>query len=310
MASVTSSQGTTRRRRRFRRWLARGLAIVGAGILAMLAFTFLWVADIRPSELRGGITAEAEERGQALLAQLERSHGGESWRRHRSVEVDLTDEWIGLMGAFMNPFEIPAQRLRIQTQIGSWTSRMKLVDGPDAGDIWGVQDMNRYYASEDAPADFDPSHELSLLLPASFLVPTFQYFYEFAFRIGTAGIVAHAGEAERGGETYDRVFATWGQAEGHRGADQYLLWINKRTGHVDRIEYTIREVASSFLGASEYSAFRELEGVVVPGRIVVKAVFPTGSETTLHEMSFGAPRFDTVDVGELRPDPARAPATK
>ena len=44
------------------------------------------------------------------------------------------------------------------------------------------------------------------------------------------------------------------QAEGHRGVDQYVLWINKHTGQVDRAEYTIRELASSFLGASEYSA--------------------------------------------------------
>ncbi len=307
---MTSSEGTRRRRRRILRWLGRGLAAAGAGMLAMMAFTFLWVADIQPRELRGGITEEAERRGRALLAQLERSHGGEAWRRHRSVEVDLTDRWIGLMGAFMNPFEIPTQSLHIQTQIGSWTSRMKLVDGPNAGDTWGIQDINVYYASEDGVAAFDPSHELSLVLPAGFLVATFQYFYEFVFRIGTAGIVAHAGEAERGGETYDRVFATWGQAEGHRGVDQYVLWINKRTGHVDRIEYTIRELASSLLGASEFSDFREVDGVVVPGRIAIKAVFPTGGETMLHEMSFGAPRFDTVEVGELRPDPTRAPGTK
>ena len=155
-----------------------------------------------------------------------------------------------------------------------------------------------------------PFARAQLAAPGGLLVPTYQYFYELAFRIGTAEIVAYAGEAERGGETYDRVFATWGHAEGHRGVDQYVLWINKRTGHVDRVEYTIREMASSALGASEYSEFREVDGVSVPGRIEIKAVFPIGGEMTLHEMSFGPPRFDTVEVGELRPDPTRAPAVK
>ena len=65
---MTSSEGTRRRRRRILRWLGRGLAAAGAGMLAMMAFTFLWVADIQPRELRGGITEEAEERGRALLA--------------------------------------------------------------------------------------------------------------------------------------------------------------------------------------------------------------------------------------------------
>ena len=78
--NVTTPETTTRRRRPIPRWLARGLVAAAAAMLAMTAFTFLWVADIRPPELRGGITAEAEARGRALLAQLERNHGGEAWR--------------------------------------------------------------------------------------------------------------------------------------------------------------------------------------------------------------------------------------
>ena len=39
-------------------------------------------------------------------------------------------------------------------------------------------------------------------------------------------------------------------------------------------------------------------------------VFRGGGETTVNELSFGVPSFDTVAVDDLRPEPERAPSAK
>ena len=80
--------------RRIARYLV--VAVVVGGVL-IAAFTFGYVADIRPDTVRDGISEDEAARGRQLVADVARRHGAEAWRTPETLEVDVTDEWIGLM---------------------------------------------------------------------------------------------------------------------------------------------------------------------------------------------------------------------
>ncbi|MEE8148319.1 MAG: hypothetical protein V3T24_11985 [Longimicrobiales bacterium] len=300
---------TTHRRgwRRIAAWTTAVFVSLGA---LTVAFTFGWLADIRPNAVRDGISEQEEVRGRELLAELARSHGLDRWHSHESLQVEMSDTWFGPIGLAMNPWAVQSQEIRLGVQVGSWTTRMELMNGPNAGDVWGVQDMNAYFARGDGPAEFDPDPDISVAMPADFLAPTFQYFFELPLRIESASVVAWAGEAERDGQQYDLVYATWGSPEPQRHIDQYLIWINRETGRADRVEHTIRDLASSGMGAIVYSGHQERDGVHFPRRGEAVVVFPGGASASLHVMIWQEPRFDAVALSELRPDPERVARRK
>ena len=70
-----------------RKWLIRGLIVVG--FVGLVALLFLWtvvgrVSDLRPQAIKSGISPEAERRGLALIAEMEKALGGYAkWRAKR-----------------------------------------------------------------------------------------------------------------------------------------------------------------------------------------------------------------------------------
>jgi hypothetical protein len=125
---------------------------------------------------------------------------------------------------------------------------------------------------------------------------------ESAFRLGTAAIVADIGEARDGGETYDRVFATWGSVEAHMEHDQYIVWVNRDSGLIDRFEYTVRDFGGVAAGVTHYSDYRRIDGVMIPHRLSIRLVMPGGLESEAHVLEIENAAWDTVDRGILLPN--------
>ncbi|MCA9554171.1 MAG: hypothetical protein KC933_29320 [Myxococcales bacterium] len=269
--------------------------IILGGLLAAvggLAFASTRLADITPDEVAGGVADDRAARGRALLEALAQTHGEAVWHAHRTLHFEGTDEWLGTMGSLNNPFHVPKQALRGIIATSEWTASFELANGPDQGTRWGIVRNEVYVQRPDRPIESPPAEDLSPMIPASFLVPTLRYFVMLPLEIPSAAIVAALEPVQEDGRTFDRVYATWGSVEANPRYDQYILWIDHATGRLDRVEYTVREIMAGARGIARYEAYDEVDGALVPTRIRIHAVLPTGHPTPLHTMTFTGPRFE------------------
>jgi hypothetical protein len=303
-----------------RRWLARlgrGLAwVVGAVALFALLYALLPWADLRSLQVRAaGSDPGAAERGRELLRAVAEAHGLAALGDHRTMEVVAEDRW-----AKASPWwPAPRQRLRAQRLLGSFDSRVELLDGPGAGQIWGLQSWTPYRAvgggAPQALAE-DPA--------ITFYLTSLHYFDELPFRLLGAETVIEAGTGRLGDREYRRVFATWGGALPHRGADHYELWIDPATRRLAKATYTVREAAGfaeaalrplyrlAGVGTIHFDDYREVDGVLVAFSQAVTIGGPEQvrgppEEAALHRLTVESVAFDVVAPEALAPLPGLPP---
>jgi len=299
----------------------RPLRLAGCGLAAIAVGGGGWLAsagwaDLRTEVIRErGASPELAARGRHLLQEAARAHGIAAFRGRTTIEEVATDTWRP-DGPWWpaNP-----QRFRAQRRLGSFTSRVELLDGPLRGEIWGIQSWAAYKRTSHSAPRFASDRAIE------FYLPTLQYFDELPFRLLDAPLVLYAGEGTYLGRRYERVFVTWGSPEPHGEHDQYLLWIRPETKLVDAARYTLRDAValSSPLmrplmktfgaGTIHYRQYRSVDGVMVAFEQTVTLEPPENTrapleEDRLHRLVIEAARFDTVDVAELTPDGSRPEA--
>lgn len=279
------------------------------------------LADLRPEGL-DEISPQVAQRGRSLLHAAWQRQGGDAWRRHSTLSMTGTDLWRepGPWWPHQN------QRVRLLQLLGTFTSRAELLDGPEAGAVWGLQSWRPYKISPggDGPGGDGPAF-LDSDPPIEFYLPTLQYFNELPFRLADAPIVADLGPADLHGITYDRVFVTWGSPEPAAEVDHYVLWIDRASGLVTKAHYTVRDAATmpfvpeeqrlimraGAAGTIHFSDFRTVGGVELPFRHVVTLFGPAQSapnpgETPgwVHILEVEEAVFGSDVASGLLPDPS------
>lgn len=283
-----------------RPWGNGRIALAGLG-LAVIAW-FLEAArapgDIRPRVLRSGIpTSEAQRGGRERLAEAAARHGFECWKKHKALEFVGTDEWAGLGGS-LSWWPHPKQAIKMISALGSFTSRVDLLDGPAAGEVWGIQSWRAYKIQ---PGDSRLKWVSNRAI--EFYLPTLQYFAELPFRLLSATHVAYAGETGYRGRRYDVVFATWGAFTPNSKYDQYQVWISRDSGLMEIVHYTIREGAPSFAaGTMFYEDFRPVASMMIPFKQTVTATRPEQSRHPLDENFFHQLRLQSARMLDKEPE--------
>ena len=270
------------------------------------------LSDLRdPEVLRA--TESDRARGRRLLEAAAERQGLAVWRRHHVLEVVGVDRWPE-QGPWWPQVD---QRVSLQQLLGTFTSRARLLDGPRSGQIWGVQSWRSYQRANDKALASTPAERD---LTATFYLPTLQYFNELAFRLLSASLIVDAGERFLGGRAYDRVFVSWGTSQAREEADQYVLWIGKASGLVEKAHYTVRDVVdlpfvpaeqhdavrAGSAGTIHFEAFRDVGGVQIPFIQTVTLFGPEQVEAPLdqrfvHRFEVESASFDTVGVETLLP---------
>lgn len=287
--------------------------VIYPAMLTMLLSALFWltgcsISDLRDEQLKSqGISEHATQQGRQLLHDAAQKHGLNAWRAFTTSEAVFTDTWAGLMGKVMTHWPEAAQQAKMQAIVNTFTSRVELLDGEKKGEIWGIQAWAEYkQENAQAAAQFAPDDHIR------FYLPTLQYFIELPFRALTAEYAAYMGEREYRGNTYDLVFITWGAPEPHMAADQYVIWINRSTGLIDLVHYTVRDAFRFVTGTMHYQDYREIQGVQVPFKQTVTmggpgdAEFPL-DENYMHQIILQQFSFDAVPRAAPLPDPQREP---
>lgn len=271
------------------------------------------LADIRPDALKQqGYSAANQAAGRELLRTAMQAHGLSRYTKLDTISLTIKDTWYGI-GTWATPYSANPQRYRHDLIPGTFSSRITLLDGPDAGKIMGMQNWRTFQApTTDAAIQFQENDDIY------FLLPTLQYFAEFAFRIDAAGLISSAGTIQHGGRLYDLVFATWGDGQPGTDADQYLIWIDRETRLIAKLRYTVRESARFLSGTMHYQDYRPVQpgkgALLFPFRQTVALSPPEEIQTeaelrddALHEMLIESVELDARPRAEILGDP-NAPA--
>ena len=247
-----------------------------ACLLASIASTGC-LASIRPptSDPIPGPLLEA--RGRERLSAAARAHGREAWSQTRSLSYRMTDAWQGLLGALGNPWPESMVDVRMELRTGTFDARATFMTGDEAGTTWGMQSWRPYEVRPGgAPRITDDGD-------TRFILAAIQYLLEFPFRASAAPLVADAGSTEVDGRAYDLVFVTWGSWDAHADADQYVVYIARESGRVEKISYTIREFARFATGTIHFSEFRDAGGgLLVPTVQVITGAADDSADDHIH----------------------------
>lgn len=267
-------------------WTAGALGLVLLLAVIALVVTGGPLADLRPPEITVDPQSERETRGRALLDEAWRAAGGERTLAHQRARFELRDEWLGISTLF-NPWPDDDQRMQIELRTHTFDSQVEFLDGPEEGTTWGITEGSGWIERDGQRTSSDDTNLL-------FMLPTVHYFMEISQRLTEASIARWAGERTIDGRTYDVVFATWRTVEAHDEEDQYLVFIDRATGRIGKVQYTVREIARFVVGTCHLGDQREVDGVWIPHRMSVTSEPTDSPEDYMHRMSVS--EFTWVDI--------------
>jgi hypothetical protein len=243
--------------------------------------------DLRPD------TLGAEEGARERLVAAAEAHGGlAAWEAKSTTELVLRDTWRGLPRLF-NPWPSDEVRVHLAQRAHTFDSVATFLDA-DQGLVWGIEGGQAWRQRDGGAREAVDDADIT------FMLPTAQYFVEMPFRLLEAELFRDAGPEEIDGVVYDRVFLTWRSLEPNADFDQYVVYLDRDTGRIAKVAYTVREVFSQAAGFAHFDDLRQIDGIWIPHRMTIGSPGAPEAEW-FHVMTIDALRFDSLgaDLGPL-----------
>jgi hypothetical protein len=236
-------------------------------------------------------------KGKAIMQQIQKTYRADLCRLQKTMTVTYADHWPGFFTRLMAmPWHKNDQKVKFEMVLATDDARLEFAEDPKAGEVWGIQHWAQYKMLKGEPVKFKKDSDIW------FWLPTYSYFTQLAYRIGEAELIAFAGEDTMNGTQYNKVFATWGTAEPNGKIDQYIIWVNKQTGYIDLVEYTIRDMQKFMKGKLYYADHRLIDGIPVAHRQSAGDVFNGGD--VVHQAELTSVELSSkIDTTYFYPDP-------
>ncbi len=263
------------------------------------------IADLRTSLIKNEpATEENIQHGKNILEKAWIAQGFDKFEQHSVYTFRGTDNWQGIMGKMGKLWPDSQTTMSFKYEVGTFNGQIQFEDGKRAGDIVGFQNWNYYEATNGGEPIFQETDKR-----IGFGLPAFQYFTEMISRLRKAPIIRYAGENEMRNQKYDLVFCTWNAEKPHDEADQYVAWVNKNTGILDFVQFTIRENYlrapgyKSMYGGIEFSDLREIDGSLVAfEQSIYMLGLKNNKEKYLHQLTISDFEFDNFNEQYLEID--------
>lgn len=240
----------------------------------------------------------APDKAKQLMMEMGEAHGVAEWKKLKTYTAIFEEEFYGKLGERSSPYPETKMEFKLQYIPGTFDGRMIFNSSEKKGEIWGIQSWKTYTSFEQ---DLDLNDRITeeKHKDAYFWIPTYQYFIEFPYRIQEANALAFAGEETIEGKACYGIIASWGKVKPQMKTDQYLIWIEKDTKRIRKLEYTIREITSFIKGAAILKDYKDYNGILLPSVMSVESNLV--KEGYLHEMRIKSFEANTVKQTDLRP---------
>ncbi|MEO0604831.1 MAG: hypothetical protein AAF211_25590, partial [Myxococcota bacterium] len=255
------------------------------------------LVDIRPDALKGEIDPAVQEDGARRFRALLDVHGGmETWEGLASVETTFRDEWTNWLFFQVTPYAENNQRASLTSNLhGFPDSRIEFLEGEGTGEVWTAKGTTivreRDGETERTQAWGDAFFAVFVQNP-EFMIAT-------PFRLATADKYAYVGTRSWKGTDHDVVMLSWGDFAPQERVDQWLLYIDPRTGRLAATEFTVRMSGGSQTGFYHFHDYTVTDGLLLAH--AMDAYLDKDDETPVHRY-----RFDDFTFTPAAPPPATA----
>ena len=274
--------------------------ILGGFILLLIIivtyFYFLGTVDLRTETAKNNPN---EKLAKALLKEMGTAHGISNWENINTYSAEFEDIFFGTIGANSHGYTEDSVRFLLKYIPKTFDGKLEFLSGENTGVAWGIQSWKSYVTAPSQNNKFVNNNDIT------FWLPTYQYFIEFPLRIQNANSFAYAGEAKIDGKTCEGIIASWNTTEPQREIDQYLIWLDKKTKRIVKLEYTIREMYNFLKGAAYFHEYKNYDGILLPSSMPVESNLL--EEGFLHEMRIIDFSKNGFPERELRPNRALVP---
>lgn len=249
------------------------------------------LVDIRTEQAK---LAGDTDKATSLIQEMQLAHGVQHWKDLESYRVHFTDEFYGFVGKQSHPYKEQKVDFELSYIPGTYDGRLKFQSGKLMGTEWGIQSWKSYSKNKGEEIEFKQNKDII------FWVPTYQYFIEFPARISSANVFVYAGEATIEGISCDGVLASWNDSSPQKDVDQYLIWIDKNTKRIVKLEYTVRDAYKFVAGAAIYKDYQDYNGIILPARMPVESNLI--KDGLLHEMRINHFEATSNQLEYIRPN--------
>ena len=269
---------------------------LGIGALLILFLGYSCANFFKLSDLRTEVAKANKdtEKAAVLLQEMAQAHQIQNWDSISTYTAQFSDAFFGFLGKAAHPFKEDSVQIELNYIANTYDGTLQFNTGEQKDQTWGIQSWQTYTkTATEAPA-FKENKDIF------FWLPTYQYFIEFPLRIQKATALNYAGEKTIDGILCEGVLASWNQTSPQKDIDQYLIWINKETKRIHKLEYTIREEYKFLIGAAYFLEYKTFDGIVLPTYLPVESnLVRKGFMHKMRILDFSA---NTIDKAKLRPN--------
>lgn len=258
-------------------------------------------SDIRTKVVKQEkLSTDHVAKGKALLESAWKAQGYDKLQNHKVYSFQAHDKWRGFLGTVGKLWPEKEITMDFKYEVGTFDGQVTYTSGKEKDQVKGLQNWN-YYEIDGDTTFMKPNSKVQ------FGISAFQYFTEMIDRLKNAPIVVYAGEDEMNGQSYDLVFCTWNSLKTDKDVDQYIAWINKKTGLLDYTQYTIRENylkmpgGKMFYGGIEFSNLKNVDGILIPHTHTLYAFnLKTNQKRNIHQLNISNFTFDNFPLSDLQ----------
>ena len=225
-------------------------------LLTGCSTTNLLPKDFAPTDV-------TQMQGKALLLKsMQRRDPKDHWSQLTFMKVIAKDEWRSQTARLFTPIPQEEQQIQFAFNLQNDEAFLKFIDGDQAGKIIGIERGVTYFLAK------GKRQEKSSRRVDSYLPPVKNYFL-WPQTLHKLHNITYLGEAEHGLRHYYKILATNNEDFAAEPDDQYILWVNQQTLHIEYIEFTLKELSASYRGLVQYREYRDVDGVLLPHEIIL-----------------------------------------
>lgn len=269
-----------------------------AGFLLLFLIVMGYLFILGTADLRTEVAKNSpnEKKAKLLLQDMAIAHGIANWDSIQTYSAQFEEQFYGPIGTMSHPYSEDTVQFLLNYIPNTYDGSLQFLTGGRTGITWGIQSWKSYVINPTKGLKFRKSQEIK------FWLPTYQYFIEFPMRIQNANALAYAGEKEIDGQLCEGIIASWNTTEPQREIDQYLIWLDKTSKRIVKLEYTIREMYNFLTGAAYFKDYKNYEGILLPAKLPVESNLV--KDEFLHEMQILDFIKNPIPQRQLRPNRA------
>jgi hypothetical protein len=249
------------------------------------------IADLSTDNLREQ-DAQPDLREKAITI-FERSlndRGGyNTYKSFESVRLRGADVWHSSFVRFFTPVTEQEQEFEVIFATAGGTIKYIFLNGKRKGQYIGLENGKTYRVTKEK-REFTDSSKIRV-----YLEPLTDYF-QWPYKLFESPVLLYVGEENIENESYHLIFASSGGVTASPEHDQYVIYINKKTYHVDYIDFTLRSLFESYKGTLHYGDFRTVQGLVVP--FFIGASDEVKNKDFVHEFLFSEIQLSSLAMNK------------